>query len=250
MCQTAMTKTLGPQIDEFCRLQVAIDARLDFEAEDWADGPTGPDDQYLAYARQWRAFIATGHSLMNSRIKDSLATYVDPTLTMDDCLVGLATILDALNTMDPEEFRRHRDGILRVNRDVRRANHALRNDGQAKNGVYLDNYNAAYALRFQEVWGAINAIKDITPVFPGRYTPGDVVVGENDFGVHWAALWNSAMIHIAGGDAGHALSKAIKHAPIAAEPCMAGLEKVLADLKAMRPRERSVVFASMYQGYN
>ncbi|MDR7252777.1 hypothetical protein J2X46_001762 [Nocardioides sp. BE266] len=250
MCKTATTKVPGPRIDEFSRLQLAIDALLDFSPEDWADGPTGPDDEYLAYARKWRAYVASGHTIMRSGQRNAVADFVDPTLDFDDCISGLATILDDLRAMSPDDFRLHRDGILRVNRDVRRENAARHAAGAGGDGVLLTNYDAKFALRFQEVWGAIQQIRDSSPEFPGRYSPGDVVVGDLDFGHYWADLWDSAMIHIAGGDAGHALSRQIMRAPYAAEPCMTGLEKVLADLKAMGPWERSAVFASMYQGYN
>lgn len=247
------TTTHGPEgvrTDEFCRLQLAIDALLDFQADEFQDGPTGPDDEYLAYARAWWTYIASGHALTNSRMAASLAADVEPTLTLEDCIDGLTTILRHLESLEPTEFHRHRDGILRANRGNRRANAGRRSNDGPSDAVPITHYNAAYALRFQEVWGAINALRDTTPPFEGRYRLGDVVVGTEDFGTHWAALWNSAMIHVAGGDAGYALSREIRRAPIAAEDCMAGLHKVLTDLEAMTPWERSVVFASMFHAYN
>jgi len=239
------TFTTGALADEFCRLQIAIDALLDFSAEEMLDGPTGADDQYLAFGRDWRRFVLSGLSIVGSaRMKEIAADFADPTLTVDDCIDGLASILRQLESMTPDEFARHRDGIARVNREERRKNAAAHGEGNAA------HFDAKYALRFQEAWGAINAMQDVTPKFAGRYKPGDVVVGGADFGAYWAALWNSAMFHMLGGEAGQAgleIREQMHHNPYPAEETMKAIEDFRDRLATEDEWTRSLLFAAMYQ---
>jgi hypothetical protein len=240
--------TIGAQTDEFCRLQIAIDALLDFGAEEMKDGPTGADDRYLAFGREWRRFVLSGLSIVGSEpMKVAAADFVDPALTVDDCITGLSAILHQLKVMTPDDFALHRDGILRVNREQRRKNAAKHGEGN------VDHFDAKYALRFQEAWGAINAIHDVTPKFAGRYERGDVVVGGADFGTYWAALWNSAMFHMLGGEAGKAAQEVreqMRQAPYPAEETMTAIENFRDRLLTEDEWTRSLLFAAMYQHRN
>ena len=61
MCTATQT-----QVDEFGRLQLAIDAMLRLGPDDLRDGPTGPEDKYLEFGREWWRYIATGMSFFAS----------------------------------------------------------------------------------------------------------------------------------------------------------------------------------------
>jgi hypothetical protein len=242
MCHSA-----NSEINEFSRLQLAIDAMLDLGPDDVRDGPTGPDDKYLQYAREWWRYVATGMSYFASApMRAAVANDADSTLTLADCINGLSRIYDHLQSLDGHEFTLTRDGMIRVNRRARRSNAAAQRRQGRPVGGNAAHFNAAYAQRLHAACAATMAVRESTPTPPAGTTFSDEVVRDAEsLASEWVTFLAAAHGHALGGPDGAALVQAVADPPLQAEECINGLEGIRARLARMDRRARWVAFAEM-----
>lgn len=242
-----MCNSTNPLVNEFSRLQLAVDAMLNLGPADLCDGPTGPDDEYLAFARDWWRYVATGISFFASApTRAAVAKDVDPSLTLVDCISGLTRIYSHMQSLNPHEFRLTRDGMIRVNRQARRANAEDQRRRGARVGGNAAHYDAAYAQRVHAVCTATMAVRESTPTPPIATAFSDVEIADaRALAREWVTFLASAHGHMLGGPDGEQLVAAVADPPLNAEESIVGLQEIRNRLVRTKRQARWLAFEEM-----
>lgn len=252
------------QKGEFVRLQLEVEALLDLPDETDPEGPTGPDDQYLALGRTWARYFFTGCYLsVREYMRPTVLPYADLTLNITDCTDGMAHVLAELSALDEVELAKAADGAFRARRHARQKATATTNAnarprattsrrGPRQQTTTTPNGHDPHAglpgtrpdrqfpIRLQAATESIQALRPAKDSFE---PPADHL---NDapklrlLAQAWAVFYVTGLAHQIGGPQGDAMAS-IADPNLSPDECIAGLVRVRDRLARLTPAERATV---------
>lgn len=109
------------RVNVFVRHQLEVDALIDLP-DDWLGGDIGPRDAYFEFGMRWWVLTCSGLNLaaVSDVTRRAIQPHVDRDLTLEDCIAGMAGVLNHLQSLDRGEYEKTVDGMVRARRHVRR----------------------------------------------------------------------------------------------------------------------------------
>ena len=249
--------------DEFIRVQLEVDAVLDIPDDHDLNGPTGPEDQYFILGQAWTKFFFTG-ALFTVReyMRPSVQPYADPTLSLADCIGGMAEILALLESLDPDELAKAADGVFRARRYSRQHNPVPTPNAETAQqqrslgarahheevcgpGRPLPWHDRQFGVRLHASNSAINKLRNSSHVEEDASTADTTNTQKvRLLAQAWAIYYVTGLAHVMGGTQGESMAS-IADPNTSPDQCIKGLDRVRDRLIALTPAERATAFALM-----